>query len=261
MKRILSIILVAFAWLLSGAVSAQTVVTPSSYITFSAQTNEIFTVYVDGIPYGNTTYSNTQQQVTLSNLPLGIHDFTIRLIRPTDRVTHISIDYQQQASHFIVSYDATTGIFAILTESNIPVPSVVTPVIPVTTSSPTTTITTGTTHSGVVMMPYDPKHIATDDEVNGILERMKKTTFEYDKLQLAKSFVKGKHVNTEQAILIARSLRFESKRLEFLLYCYDYCYDRENYYTAGDIFTFNNNRQKLYKRIQYSGPRSRSRAR
>lgn len=262
MKKFVFLTLVAFAWLFPYAASAQTVVTTPAYIVFTAQTNEIFTVYVDGIPYGNTTYNNTQQQVTISNLPLGVHSVTVRLIRPTDRVANISIDYQQQSGYFIVSYDATTSLLSILTEANIPLPSVVTPITPVTPITNTPIVTPVTPTPGVaVMPPYGNRHIASDADVYGIIERLKKTSFENDKLQLSKSFVKGKHVTTEQAVLIAKSLRFESKRLEFLIYTYDYCIDRENYYTAADILSFNSNKQKLLKRIQHSGPNSRTRSR
>jgi len=261
MKKFVSLVLLAFVGLNLTPAHAQTMVTSSSYITFIAQTTEIFTVYVDGIPYGSTTYTNNQQQVSLTNLPLGVHDFTVRLIRPTDRVTHVTIDYQQQSLLFIVSYDITSGLLSILTEANIPLPTTVTPITPVTTTTtiaPTTPIIT--TPQGTVIVPsYSGKHIASNADVYDLLDRLKKTTFESDKLQLAKSFVKGKHVTTEQAIMIAQTLRFESKRLEYLLYAYEYCIDRENYYTAADILSFNSNKQKLLKRIQHSGPRSRTR--
>jgi len=258
MKRILFLTLVAFVWLLPVTVSAQTVVQTNGYIVFTAKTSEVFAVYVDGIPYGNITYNNTQQQVTLTNLPVGLHDITVRLIRPTDRIAHVTIDYQQQTLYCNVYYNATNGLLSILSESNIAMPTATTPVTPVTpatTTTPTTTVTPAT--EVVVLPPVGSRHMASETDVFGIIDRMKKTTFENDKLQLAKSFVKGKHVSTEQAIQIAQSLRFESKRLEFLLYTYDYCYDRENYYKAADILNFNSNKQKLLKRIQHSSPHRR----
>ncbi len=262
MKKILFLAFVAIAWLLPSATSAQTVVQTSGYIAFTAKTNEVFAIYVDGIPYGNVTYSNTQQQIVLSNLPVGVHDITVRLIRPTDRVTHVTIDYQLQSLYCYVYYDALSGLLSILTESNVALPTTVTPATPVTSVTPVTPVTPASTlpvtNEVVVVNPIAHRHIASDADVSGIIDRMKKTSFENDKLQLAQSFVKGKHVSTAQAILIAQSLRMEGKRLDFLLYAYDYCYDRENYYTAIDILNYNSNKQKLLKRIQNSSPRHRS---
>lgn|GEM_PF-6398242 len=258
MKRIPFTLLILLVWLSPGRMLAQTVVPADAYITFTAQGSEVFAVYVDGVPSGNITYSGTQQQVLLSNIPSGVHDITVRLIRPSDRIAHVTIDYQYQRQSYLVSYESSTGLLSILTGANTALPTTAAPAVAVVTPTPTTSTTPAT--EVVVLPPLTPRHMASDADVLGIVERMKKTTFENDKLQLAKSFVKGKHVSTAQAIQIAQALRFESKRLDYLLYAYDYCYDRENYYKAADILNFNSNKQKLLKRIQHSSPNRRPQA-
>ncbi len=251
MKKKLFCTLVVLAWLLPCATLAQTAAQARACIVFAAKSNEVFVVYVDGIPYGDITYNHTQQLVTLTGLATGVHEITVRLIRPTNRVAHATIDYLQQTLCYSVRYDAASGSVSLLTESNMVLPSAASPSSAI--------IPSDIAAEGAAMPPAKPSHIATDADVLGIIGRMKKTTFESDKLQLAKSFVKGKHVSTTQAIQIAQSLRFESKRLDFLLYTYDYCYDPENYYKTADILNFNSNKQKLFKRIQHSSPRQKLR--
>ena len=257
MKKIRFLSLFLSVWLLPFGALAQTVLPTNAFIVFTANSSEVFAVYVDGLPLGNVSYNNTQQQVTLSNVSIGIHDITVRLIRPTDRIAHITIDYQQQPLYCNVYYDATSGRLSILTDPAVQLPTTttITPTTPATTTTPVTPLPT--TDVIVVQPPTGSRFRASEGDILGIVERMKKTTFENDKLQLAKSFVKGKYINTPQAIQIAQALRFESKRLEFLLYAYDYCYDRENYYTAADILNFNSNKQKLLKRIQHASPHRR----
>lgn len=246
MKKILSLAVVAALGLLCPTLWAQTVAVGTGYIAFTAQSSEVFSLYVDGTPAGSVSYNGTQQVVTLTGLTAGVHDLTVRLIRPTDRVAHLAVDYQLQGLRYRVVYDETLGRLSLLNESQGTLPVVVTPTMPAT---PTTQ---------VVVPPSIARHLASEEDVQDLVARLNKTTFEGDKLQLAKSFVKGKHVTTSQAVQIANTLRFQSKRLDFLLYAFDYCTDRENYYTAADVLTFNSNKQKLLKRIQAGGFRHRA---
>lgn len=245
MKKVLFHVLFAVAWLFPRIALAQAEVQTSANVVLTAKSTEIFVVYVDGIPCGNISYDHTQQQVALANLPSGVHEITVRLIRPIDRIAHLTIDYQQQTLSYSVYYNATTQAVSVLTEPGLALPA---------TAAPTTPTVPPTPAIPHAMPPAGPSHVATEADILGIVDRMKKTTFENDKLQLAKSFVKGKHVGTAQAIRIAQVIRFESKRLDFLLYAYDCCYDRENYYKAADILNFSNNKKKLLKRIQHSSP-------
>lgn len=253
MRRTYTYAMISLAWFAAGTMQAQTVPQTGNNIVFTALSSEVFSIYVDGVPSGSVSYTNARQQVALSGLTTGPHDITIRLIRPTDRVTHIVVDCQQQPANYLVQYDAAANAFSILTSTQPIQPSASPDAVSPLPASPVVIPPAGTnlTHPGHI------RHIATNEDVYGLVIRLKKTTFDEDKLQLAQSFVKGKHINTQQAITIAQTIRLEGKRLNFLLYAYDYCTDRENYYTAADVLTFNRNKQKLLKRIQTTNHRNR----
>lgn len=260
MKKFFCTALLALVGLLGGRLAAQTVATAPANVVFEAVGSEVFALYVDGMPSGSIAYEDTRQQVTLTGLTVGVHDITVRLIRPTDRVVHVALEYRLQPILCQVSYDAATGRLSVSAEAVGALAAAQAPTLGVAQTVPTTAESVIVTEPVVTPLPHTVhRHAATDADVLDLTARMKKTTFESDKLQLAKSFVKGKHVSTQQAVSIARELRFESKRLDFLLYAFDYCVDRENYYTAADVLAFNGNKQKLLKRIEVSNPRPVSR--
>lgn len=209
---------------------------------------EMFMVYVDGVPYNN----EPSQRVFLNNIDPQQHDITLRLVRPADRVVSLTLDFSLPGMTFLLDYDKSTGIFSL----NVPGSNMA---LPATASSvhrhqaPLPPVVGHNEHNH--NQPYSehhsrPEHHASDMEVGDLANMMYKASFDNDRLSMAKTFVKSKWICSAQAIRISRAITFDDSRLEFLLFAFDYCVDRENFYLTAETLNFNSNKKKLMKHIQ-----------
>lgn len=228
-------------------------------IHLTAQNSEIFMVYVDGQPYGDLAQQGLQRQYILSNMAQGLHDITVRLVRPVDRVAHITVEYiYAQHQDYLVSYSPREDRLRIMTSDGTIIPTPYTPGTQVGPSLPA--------HNGghygnnhhheqndvhdANNRHYKGHHHATDSDVRDIIDRMRKVSFASDRMNLAKTFVKGKAIRTQHAIQMAQEFSFDSDKLEFLLFAYRYCVDPENYYKTTDVLSFSSNKKQLLKAIK-----------
>ncbi|MCQ2280151.1 MAG: DUF4476 domain-containing protein [Bacteroidales bacterium] len=69
--------------------------------------------------------------------------------------------------------------------------------------------------------------------------------FESNKLDLAKQVVRSEIMTTNQLVEIARLFTYESSKLEFLKFAYDYCYDKNKYYTVNSVFTYSSSKDEM----------------
>lgn len=74
--------------------------------------------------------------------------------------------------------------------------------------------------------------------------------FESDKLTLAKQVVAGELMTVAQLTEIARLFEFETDKLEFLKFAYNYCYDKNKYYLVNSVFAFSTSIDELNRYIQ-----------
>lgn len=74
-------------------------------------------------------------------------------------------------------------------------------------------------------------------------------SFDETKLSTAKSILKQNLLKTDQVIEICRLFNFESNKLEFAQYAYDFTIDKQNYFKVNNVFDFDSSKTALNKTI------------
>jgi hypothetical protein len=70
------------------------------------------------------------------------------------------------------------------------------------------------------------------------IRAIERKTFSDTQLRLAKQIASSNCLTVWQIKRIATVFSFESTKLSFVKFAYDYCYDPENYWIINDVFTF-----------------------
>lgn len=84
---------------------------------------------------------------------------------------------------------------------------------------------------------------------NRMMEELRKESFDSHRKEKAKQFIIGNGINTEQLALVAKLFSFDSDRLDFLKWAYDYCTDKQHYAILSSEFTFSSNADELFRFI------------
>lgn len=96
-----------------------------------------------------------------------------------------------------------------------------------------------------VVMPVVVCEVKQDD-FNQILKSIENENSSSVKLTLAKQIISAKKCFTCQQIKsIVTLMSFESGKLELAKYAYDFCIDKQNYYTVADAFSFSSSKEDL----------------
>lgn len=74
--------------------------------------------------------------------------------------------------------------------------------------------------------------------------------FDETRLSTAKQVAKANCLTTEQIVAIMKIFGFDETRLEFAKYAYDYCFDKNNYYTVSEGFSFDSSTEELNQYIE-----------
>lgn len=69
--------------------------------------------------------------------------------------------------------------------------------------------------------------------------------FASDKLEIAKQATKGEHLKAEQIRDIAKLLQYESDRVEYLTFAYEFCFDKNKYYLVNQAFQYSSSKDEL----------------
>jgi len=69
--------------------------------------------------------------------------------------------------------------------------------------------------------------------------------FASDKLEIAKQATKGEHLTAEQIRDIAKLLQYESDRVEYLTFAYEFCFDKNKYYLVNQAFQYSSSKDEL----------------
>jgi len=88
------------------------------------------------------------------------------------------------------------------------------------------------------------------NDFNNALNSIRSDSFESGKLSKAKQIVSRNRMCTAQIVQIVRLFSFESNKLEFAKYAYQYCSDKNNYYQVTDAFSFQSSKDELLKFIR-----------
>lgn len=99
-----------------------------------------------------------------------------------------------------------------------------------------------------------PACMATKEQMDDVVAYVKKQVSDQTKMDIAKLSIKMCAFPVIGIGRIAKQFTFDSKRTEFLVYAYDYCPDKENYYLLRDVFTFKSEAVKMYEQLNLKYP-------
>lgn len=119
------------------------------------------------------------------------------------------------------------------------------------TTTTTTTRTTGNVSNDVIIEDYVVDcYTLNNADFREALESIKRKSFSDSKLILAKQITKRNCLTAKQIKTITALFDFESTKLEFAKYAYEYCYNPENYWKINDVFDFESTIEELDKFIE-----------
>lgn len=98
--------------------------------------------------------------------------------------------------------------------------------------------------------PHRHEHVCvvpayTPEEIAEITSTLKKLNFDDNRMPVAKLFVKVRPVTVKGLESMAKQFSFDDKKVDFLVFAYDYCVDKENYSRLRNVFTFSSNSDKF----------------
>lgn len=103
---------------------------------------------------------------------------------------------------------------------------------------------TSTTNAGNCFYPADQTSF----------EKMKTSIeskpFSDTKMSTAKQATKNNCLSTDQIKVIMELFSMDDDKLAYAKFAYDYCTDRKNYYTLGDVFSFSSSTEELNKFLE-----------
>lgn len=87
-------------------------------------------------------------------------------------------------------------------------------------------------------------------EFEVIKDRIKQNTFDKGKLEAAKSLTRENNLTANQIADISRLFNYDSNRLDFAKFAFDYTYDRENYIVVSESMAFEVNKKDLMRYVE-----------
>ncbi len=84
-----------------------------------------------------------------------------------------------------------------------------------------------------------------NNQYEDLIYQLRNTSFESDKLIVAKQAVRGQGYNADQIAGIMMEFSYESSRLEFAKFSYGFCVDPHNYYQVNSAFQYSSSISEL----------------
>jgi len=82
-------------------------------------------------------------------------------------------------------------------------------------------------------------------KLNYAIHSIERKSFSDTQLRMAKQIVSSNYLTVSQLVRVAHIFSFESTKLEFAKFAYDYCYDPENYWEINEVFRFSSTTDEL----------------
>ena len=87
-------------------------------------------------------------------------------------------------------------------------------------------------------------------DYDGAYQLISKESFDSSKLALAKQVVSANPMTASQILGICKLFSFESNKLEFAKYAYEFCVDRNKYFLLNEAFTYESSKRELNEYLQ-----------
>lgn len=102
--------------------------------------------------------------------------------------------------------------------------------------------------SNIVSTPHHHDNMlkpCSEESFAEIKSMINDESFAGDKLEIAKQATKSEHLTAEQIRDIAKLLQYESDRVEYLKFAYQYCFDKNKYYIVNQAFQYSSSKDEL----------------
>lgn len=213
---------------------------PTQYtLNFESQHGEAFNVFVDG----DIQNRMPQTRVMVNNVSDQAHEVVVVLKRPAEKAAVLQLRPAERTVTINVNYDQRLESLSLYTAAHNRADF--DEYAAARREPPRTTVQ----HPEVVPLPPAPQvpmvRPVSDQELAGMVQRMKNQTFDEDRLSLGKVIVASSNLNAMQIMHLAETIDYSNSRVEFLKYAYGYCIDPVNYYKTVDVLTFSSDKKKV----------------
>ncbi len=93
-------------------------------------------------------------------------------------------------------------------------------------------------------------HAMRSDDYQVAYDMIADESFDSSKLGLAKQVIDSNPMSASQIVGICKLFSFESNKLEFAKYAYEFCVDRNKYFLLNEVFTYESSKHELSEYIK-----------
>jgi hypothetical protein len=82
-------------------------------------------------------------------------------------------------------------------------------------------------------------------DFEGFLTSIQKQSFDKDKVNYVKTYMKNAYLTTDQIKKIVKDITFDASRLDAAKFLFTNCVDKPNYYKVSEILSFSSSKTEL----------------
>ncbi len=241
-KIVVALIIFTFHFSLFNSAMAQGVPAPQRHtVNFESRNYETFTVFVDGTVQNRMP----QSRVMVNDVSSQTHEVVVVLKSPEQKAAVLQLLPGEPVVTVYVDYDSRLERMTLYTPSyNLAEKERVEVMGFKEAVAAKGSERTNDGLVGADTTAEGPK-VVTEEDLVGMLLRMKGQPFDSDRLALGKVIVASSTLTAEQIGRLASTIDYSASQVEFLKYAFSYCADPQNYYKAIDVLTFNSDKRKV----------------
>ncbi len=241
-KIVVALIIFTFHFSLFTSAMAQGVPAPQRHtLSFESRNYETFTVFVDGTVQNRMP----QSRVMVNDVSSQTHEVVVVLKSPEQKAAVLQLLPGEPVVTVYVDYDSRLERMTLYTPSyNLAEKERVDVMGFKEAVAAKGSERTNDGLLGADTTAEGPK-VVTEEDLVGMLLRMKEQPFDSDRLALGKVIVASSTLTAEQIGRLASTIDYSASQVEFLKYAFSYCADPQNYYKAIDVLTFNSDKRKV----------------
>jgi hypothetical protein len=241
-KIVIALIIFTFHFSLFTSAMAQGVPAPQRHtVNFESRNYETFTVFVDGTVQNRMP----QSRVMVNDVSSQTHEVVVVLKSPEQKAAVLQLLPGEPVVTVYVDYDSRLERMTLYTPSyNLAEKERVDVMGFKEAVAAKGSERTNDGLVGADTTAEGPK-VVTEEDLVGMLLRMKGQPFDSDRLALGKVIVASSTLTAEQIGRLASTIDYSASQVEFLKYAFSYCADPQNYYKAIDVLTFNSDKRKV----------------
>ncbi|MCA0431172.1 MAG: DUF4476 domain-containing protein [Bacteroidetes bacterium] len=121
--------------------------------------------------------------------------------------------------------------------------------IAIPTETTNTQLTQNSSNNSNTLTTTPTPTVISDNEFNGIINMLKKEHIETNRLNLAKTFLKNKNINSSQVVKALNTFYLERNKLDISKHLYAQTIDKSNYYNVINNLSLSGSKKELSEYI------------